>query len=244
MKKILFLTSAAIIGCATTTSTKLTNKKHVFPPISADTPVYLLDETELVPYMSDIIGSVKIGETGFSTECTYEKAVEKIKNAARKAGANIIRIIEVEEPDGFTSDCYRMRGALYRNLDEANLVKVNDFRKQMNRSLLAEGSDYAVVYFYRPRNTYGANVTYDIKTAGDSVIGEIKDGVKFAYKTKKFGIHSFFGKREVKSQIEINIEKGQEYYVRCAITTGIITGRPEISIVENFQGRSEYNKTD
>jgi hypothetical protein len=39
----------------------------------------------------------------------------------------------------------------------------------------------------------------------------------------------------------INIQKGEEYYVRCGIKMGVLMGRPEIYLIENSKGRKEYN---
>jgi hypothetical protein len=138
------------------------------------------------------------------------------------------------------STCYRLRANIYRNLNEENLIKVKGFYEQRNKSTLPEGSDYAVIYFYRPNKSEGALLGYKINTANDSVIGRVRNGEKFAYKTTKFGKQVFYDQLETKAQVEINVEKGQEYYVRCGVYTGITFGRPDIGIIENFEGRKEY----
>jgi hypothetical protein len=101
MKRFFWFSIVVLLaGCASTSKTKLVNKAKVYPELSAETPVYVLLETELVPYQSELVGGVKIGDSGFSTNCSYVKALASVKDAARKAGANIVKITETIEPDG------------------------------------------------------------------------------------------------------------------------------------------------
>jgi len=38
------------------------------------------------------LGKIKIGDTGFSTDCSYEKAIEIAELEARKVGGNAVKI--------------------------------------------------------------------------------------------------------------------------------------------------------
>ncbi|MDB5221447.1 MAG: hypothetical protein JWN83_114 [Chitinophagaceae bacterium] len=59
------------------------------------------------------IGSIKSGDNGLSTNCTYFEVVDKLKQLARQNGGNIIKIIEHKSPDRWSS-CERLTAKIYR----------------------------------------------------------------------------------------------------------------------------------
>lgn len=238
MKKLIVIAICVILtGCSATLKTKLVNKNY--QPLPETTKVFVLESAYNVPFQSELIGDIKIGDSGFSVDCGYDKMISEAKNLARKAGANIIKITEINEPNFFASSCYRMRAKIYRNTNEEVLVQLDD----KNRSRLPEGADYAVVYFYRPSIDRGSLIGYKVNVENDSVIGRVRDGEKFEYRTKKFGKRLFYGQTESHEEVIIDVQKGQEYYVRCGIKTGAFVGRPELTAVENYIGRKEYTAT-
>jgi hypothetical protein len=64
------------------------------------------------------IGSIKSGDNGFSTNCSYYEIIEQLKQLARQNGANVIKITEHKSPDQW-STCERLTAKIY---------KVPDFR--------------------------------------------------------------------------------------------------------------------
>ena len=53
---------------------------------------------------------------------------------------------------------------------------------------------------------------------------------------------SFYGALETKEEVKINIEKGKEYFVRCSVNMGVVLGRPEINLIENYIGMKEFDE--
>ena len=102
-------------------------------------------------------------------------------------------------------------------------------------------ADYAVVYFYRPSNFTGSMIGYKVRMDEDSIIGRVRNGERFKYKITNFGKHEFWAKTESKTSVIIDVKKGQEYYVKCGINFGIAVGKPEMYLVENAIGISEYD---
>ena len=238
MKYILaFATLLLFANCSSTVKSTLVNT--TYPSFDENTTVYILQENQTAPYQSELLGEIKIGDSGFSTNCGYEKMVLEAKSIARKSGANLIKITELTPPS-FSSTCYRMKAKIYRNSDAEVLAQLDD----KNRSTLATGVDYAVIYFYRPSNGYGSFLGYKINTEKDSIIGRMRNGEKFEFKTTKFGNQTFYGELETKKEIVINVEKGKEYYVRCGVKTGIMVGRPELTVVDNHIGKKEFAATN
>ncbi len=65
------------------------------------------------------VDSIKSGDNGLSTNCTYYEVIDKLKQLARQNGANVIKITEHKRPDRWSS-CERLKAKIY---------KVPDFRK-------------------------------------------------------------------------------------------------------------------
>ncbi len=241
MKKILLsITTTICMSCAPSISSKILNKNY--SKLGEESKIYVLEQNDTIPTNSELIGDIKVGDSGFSTDCGYNKALSEITNLAKNSGANIIKILEVKAPNLLGSSCYRIKARIYRNLNPEVLVKLSNINNETNKSRLPENADFAVIYFYRPSNGIGALLGYKIKNENDSIIGRVRNGEKFEYKTKKFGNQTFFGELETKEKIIINVEKGKEYFVRCGVTMGVALGRPEIYLIENRIGIKEYEQ--
>lgn len=241
MKKLLIICAAALaFSCASTVSTKLVNKNLQALPIGI--PVLVLNENDPEPTAAALVGVIKIGDSGFTQDCGYDQVIEKAKTAARSAGANLVKITELKKPTTLGSTCYRIKANIYSSNDEQSTALLKARVYAQNKSRLPEDADYAVIYFYRPATGSGALLGYKIKTENDSVIGRLRYGEKFEYKTKTFGVQQFHGDLETKETITIDVQKGQEYFVRAGVTMGVMFGRPELNKVENRVGMKEYRE--
>jgi len=58
------------------------------------------------------VGEIRLGDTGFSSECGEADAIEILQNEGCALGADIINIIEEKKPN-FCSSCYRYRAEFY-----------------------------------------------------------------------------------------------------------------------------------
>ncbi len=232
----LFLT---LVGCTPTVKSRLQNTS--FPPLASADEVIVLTQGESVPQNSSFVGNLKIGDSGFSTDCGYETVMENAKKAAQKSGANIIELTEVKVPS-MASTCYRIKAKLYRNTNQADIDKLLAARQDQNKSRLPVDADYAVIYFYRPISFVGSAIGYKIRLEDRSIIGRVRNGEKFAYRTKVLGPQSFWAITESSDSIEINVERGEEYFVRCSIVMGAMVGRPKLEMVENYIGLQEYTE--
>lgn len=240
MKKTIILTlliAAILQSCSPKIRTHLATES--FKPLAAETEILIVNQNEKVPVDFKFVGELKIGDSGFSTDCGYSKVISDAKESAKKSGANLIHLTEVKKPN-LGSSCFRIKAKLYRNLNQEVLADLSEKRSFENQSRLPADADYAVIYFYRPKNYSGSFIGFKIRMDDETVIGRVRNGEKFEYKTTDFGKHEFWGKTESKSAVIIDIKKGREYFVRCGITMGIGVGRPEIYLIENELGISEY----
>lgn len=194
--------------------------------------VNVLGLAEDVPANSEELGVIKIGDTGFSTNCDWDVVIDKAKTEARKVGGNAIKITEHIPPSVFGSSCHRIT---------AKILKV-DSTENIARSFSVDSTlldaDYALLHVYRHSGA-GALVGYDLYL-GDTVICRVSNNWKKTIKIKKDGLNTLWAKTEVKKEIPVNIKFGNEYYIRCSVTMGAFVGQPKIEIVDNQTGKAEY----
>tara|TARA_R110002049_G_scaffold131554_7_gene290345 strand:- start:7545 stop:8312 length:768 start_codon:yes stop_codon:yes gene_type:complete len=240
MKKVIIIflfTTIVLQSCSPKIRTNLSTETH--KPLDSETEILILNFNENIPDNSTYIGELKIGDSGFSTDCGYNTVINEAKETAKKSGANIVYLTEIKNPT-FESTCYRIKANLYRNFNSEVLSKISENKKLKNKSRLTLDADYAVIYFYRPKIFTGSAIGIKVRMDDKTVIGKVRNGEKFEYKITDYGKHEFWGNTESRKSIIIDIQKGQEYFVRCGINMGITVGIPEMYLVENELGISEY----
>ena len=218
----------AATACAPKVSNVITKS---YAPLDYKEEVLLLDIQAPVPDGADEIGIVKIGDSGFSTDCDWNTVIEKAKMEARKAGGNVIKITEHKTPD-FVSSCHRITAVIFRidNVDEITAAaKADD---------AAADWDYALLHIYRYGGA-GALVGYDVYL-GNDVICRAKNRWKTTIQIRSFGLNTVWASTESKTEIPVNFEPGREYYIRCGIKMGIAVGRPTLELVDKNTGQAEF----
>lgn len=209
--------------------------QRTYAPLDYKQEVRVFDMEEEVPANAEKLGTVKVGDTGFSTNCNYSVVIEKAKAETRKAGGNALKITEHSLPDLWSS-CHRIT---------ADVLKIENIENYTTEAKTAEidsaliGADYAIINVYRMSGA-GMLVGYDLHL-GDSTICRVSNNSYHSIKVNKKGRNSLWAKTEVKSEIPIDIEFGKVYYVRCGVSVGAFVGRPKIAIVDNATGKREYN---
>jgi len=95
----------------------------------------------------------------------------------------------------------------------------------------------AVVYLYRPSGFVGSAVSYTVN-AGEMPIITLHNGGYFPYIAVP-GRIDFWAKTEATSFCVIEVEAGQEYYLKGSVDMGILVGRPDLQQVHPAMGRLE-----
>lgn len=110
MKKT--LSFFALICVLTSCNPKVTTQiVKSFPDAHQAIDVIELDQE--VPQNAQIVGRIKIGDTGFTTNCDYSYVLELAKKEAEKNGGNAIKITEHEFPN-LISTCHRISAVILR----------------------------------------------------------------------------------------------------------------------------------
>ncbi|MBQ0153812.1 MAG: DUF1471 domain-containing protein [Bacteroidales bacterium] len=111
MKKILFILLS--IFCLSSCSLKkVVSVKEYYPPVRE---VVVIGQGQQLPDNIERIGSISVGGGVFTStkNCTYEACIDELKLEAKKAGAQIIHIIQIRQPQPGHDSCYYMTAELY-----------------------------------------------------------------------------------------------------------------------------------
>ena len=214
-------------SCAPKISTNL-NKNY--KPLDYRQDVLVFGINSEIPDNTEVLGSVRIGDTGFSTKCSYEIVVDKAKIEARKAGGNGIKITKHNTPNALGSSCHRITAKILKIDNVENL-------KLKQEDVLLD-IDYAILNVYRYSGV-GSLIGYDLHL-GDSVLCRVRNNFKTTIHIKKEGRNTLWSKTESKSEIPINFKKGKTYYLRCSMKIGAFVGRPKLELVDNKTGKAEF----
>jgi hypothetical protein len=221
--------SLILLSCNPKVSTLI---KKTYPTLNYKDEVRIFTLSDSVPKNAEELGIVKFEDTGFSTNCGWDVAIETIKIEARKVGGNSIKIISEKAPSYWGSSCHRVNAKILRIDNLENIpVTTNTDSSLINK-------DYSIIHFYRQNNSGGALVSYDVYL-GDSAICKINNNCKKTLKIKKDGYNTIWASTEVKEVLPISIKLGHEYYIRCSVTMGALLGRPKLEIVDNKTGFEE-----
>jgi hypothetical protein len=219
-----------LCSCSPKITTSITTN---YPPLNYKEDVRVFGMQDAVPANAQQIGIVKIGDTGFTTDCSWEFVIDKAKTEARKVGGNAIKITEHLAPDVWTSTCHRITAKILRVDSYANFIP----GIEVDSALI--NADYALLHIYRDKGV-GALVAYDLHL-GDTVICRVTSNWKKTITIRRDGLNTLWARTEAKVEIPINIKYGQEYYIRCSLTMGAFVGHPNIELMDNDVGKSEFH---
>ena len=201
-----------------------------YAPLDYRQEIVVIGLNQAEPDNSELLGTVKIGDTGFSTNCDYSTAIDKAKLEARKVGGNAIKIIEHKPPTAMGSSCHRIKARILM------LKDAEQFLPDKEEEILLD-VDYAILNIYRYGGP-GALISFDLYL-GDSVICRVQNNYKTTLYIKKDGLSTLWARTEAKSEIPIDIKIGKTYYLLCGITMGAFVGRPKLELIDNRIGKIE-----
>lgn len=229
----LFLTIASLmLGCSPQITTKLSTK---LSPLNYEEEVVVYGLQESFPDASETIGTVSIGESGFTVKCSLPYVIELAKLEARKAGGNAIKITEHAVPGSSGSSCHQIT---------ATILKVDPYNSGLaafleeEESNLPKTADYALLHVYRLRGL-GHHFPFNLYL-DHHLLANVKNNWKETIIIREPGPYLLWARTESDQGILIDIEMGKEYYIRCALFMGQVVGHPKIELIDNPRGKVEF----
>ncbi len=211
-----------------------TNLYKQYATLGFSDEVHVIGLEQYLPDSAELLGVVYVGDTGFTTKCTYDIVLETAKIEARKIGGNAIKIVSHKKPGSMASSCHRIKAQIYKiSNPKFGAQAAHDMAEEVVQSV-----DYATINIYR-FSGFGALVNYDLYL-GDSLICRVRNSYKTTIKVKIDGRNKLWAKTETLTEVPINIVLGRTYYVRCSISSGRFIGRPYLELMDFKTGKSEY----
>ena len=102
-------------------------------------------------------------------------------------------------------------------------------------------NDCALLHLYRPATKIGVAVSYAVHL-DDEVVFQAKYNSKTTVRVTSEGLKKLWGQTEARVELPVNIQLGNEYYVKCRLGLGAFVGRPSFVIVDNKVGKKQYGK--
>jgi hypothetical protein len=225
---LIFVALIFFSSCNPKISSKLSK---TYPPLDFRQEVIVIGLDQAEPENAEVIGQVKIGDTGFSTKCNYNIVIDKAKLEARKVGGNAIKIIKHIPPNIMGSSCHRITANILR------IENIENYTAEAEEEVILD-VDYAILNVYRYSGP-GALVSYDLYL-GDSIICRVRNNFKTTLHIKKDGLNTIWARTEAKSEVPVDVKLGKTYYLRCAIAMGAFVGHPKLELMETKTGKAEF----
>lgn len=121
MRRVLLILIVPILfSCGPATRIFISER---YEPTSYDRDIIVYEVTDPVPESAVKIGEIYIGDTGFSTDCSYNTVRQKLLIEARKRGAHAVQIYEHILPS-FWSTCHSLKAYVFRFDDDENKTEL------------------------------------------------------------------------------------------------------------------------
>lgn len=221
-----------LFSCGPRVKTTLIERADEPYALEATGTIGILGVADPIPAGAVVLGSVKVGDTGFSTDCGWERVLAEARLAARNAGGNVLKLT-VHEPPGFASSCHRITASILR-VDRTTLSGPG----LSNEAAIDTTWDHAMLYVYRPGGL-GALVSYNLHL-GDSLICRVTNKSTFAIKIEREMRTTLWARTEARSEVAFDARFGHSYYLRCTVAMGAMVGHPFLELVDPSIGRLEY----
>lgn len=95
-----------------------TNVIKAYPPLHYNIEVLVLDLEDEIPSGAEHLGTIKVGDSGFSTNCSYDVVIDHASLEARKVGGDAIKIVKHKKPDYIWSSCHRITAEVLKLKDQ------------------------------------------------------------------------------------------------------------------------------
>ncbi|MCF6262200.1 MAG: DUF2846 domain-containing protein [Xanthomonadales bacterium] len=112
--------------------------------------------------------------------------------------------------------------------------------KEYSSSIPVIPEESGRIYIYRT-STFGAVVQPSIRINGEAVGKAVPKG--FFFVDLPAGNYKVSASTEAKRSLTLNLESGEERYVRLEVKMGVLAGHIKPVLVENAVGKEEITKT-
>jgi len=87
--------------------------QKTYAPLDYKEEVRVFGFGKEIPSNAEKLGTIKVGDSGFSVNCNYATVLDKAKIESRKVGGNVLKITKHKRPDSWSS-CHRIKVDVYK----------------------------------------------------------------------------------------------------------------------------------
>jgi hypothetical protein len=102
-------------------------------------------------------------------------------------------------------------------------------------------NDCALLHIYRPGKFTGAGMNYDLHLS-EWPLCTVANKTKTTIRITREGSYTLWAKTEITKELPLNIQFGNEYYIRCGVGFGVLVGRPTLEYVDPQTGKYEFDQ--
>jgi hypothetical protein len=107
MKIKFFLILGSTLLLASCSAKFTSSMQKIYAPLDYREEVRVLEIGEKIPPNAEKLGTIKVGDSGFSVDCNYATVLDKAKTESRRVGGNVLKITKHKRPDAWSS-CHRI----------------------------------------------------------------------------------------------------------------------------------------
>ena len=114
-------------------------------------------------------------------------------------------------------------------------------------SVAYKGSEYqlsddcALLHLYRPPIKIGVAVSFGVHLENEMVF-MAKYNSKTTVRVTSEGLKTLWARTEARAELPVDVKLGQEYYIRCNVGIGAFVGRPRLALMDNKEGKKQFDK--
>ncbi len=112
MKVVYYFVALTLLFSSCQTS-KTIGVVNFATPQPKDTKVEIFGMGQKLPEGLKLLGQIKIGDSGLTTNCGYDTVISQAQDAARTMGGNVLQITWHKEPNILGSSCHRIKADVY-----------------------------------------------------------------------------------------------------------------------------------
>ncbi len=227
-------------SCAPKISTSISKN---YGTLDSKMRVNVFDLNDSVPLNTEVLGYVKIGDTGFSTNCSWDVVIDKAKNEARQVGGNAIKIVDHRPPSLMGSTCHRIKAIILKvsNSEIVSMTNKNDSLSNFGDVTAAVYNDSVIENIQYPKFRFAINGGWSTRVAklSDNIPEDFRQYSKELKSGFSYGLDlSYYFFEQAGFGLMYNVYRSQNSIdnVNVISPTGYISGRISDDISIGFVG--------
>lgn len=203
--------------------------------------ILVLEKNDTLPPNAIAKGRIVVNNKGMPVGCSYLETIAHARVKAKRKKANVIHITRIRVPKR-RKVCFKIWANLYSISDTRPYIQEQQRKTDsIQRSLIADTAQYAILYLFRPYLSFGSLINYQIN-ADKTPIGRIINGFAYKVKLTKEGEVTLWASTESKTSYTLQVKFGRVYFIHCGVQRGLFIGLPDIHLVRPEKGIIAYQR--